>query len=474
MLPALLGLAAVTGIDAEVHLARKLWNVPGCAVVLVRADRVTHCQGYGLRRAGGDDLVTPATLFPLSSCTKGFTTAAMAQLVGEGKLTWDDPVRDHLPDFRLSDPLVERDVRLRDLLCHRTGLGAHELLWRGAPWGPDEAVRRLRFLPLDRPFRTEVRYQSTAFAAAGLAAAAADGCTWSEQIQRRLLDPLGMKSTCTHYRLARGRELATGHRLDRAGTQVVLPRDDPDHADPAISIYSCATDLGTWLRFHLAQGKPLPRPGPLAQTHAGQMISRLSLSQKALFPDTAEVRYALGWAVHDYRGLTVVSHGGAIDGFRVHLAFVPSRQVGVAVLCNLEHTPMPLALANILLDRELGFPRRDWHAIHRTFHQAAAKEPPQPLPGAAPTLPPAAYTGDFDHPAYGTVRIGLTAGRLVWRWRGEELPLEHLHLNTFAVSSDLLGFTRVHFTLDAAGSVARLETTGRLGTPFRKLRSNPR
>jgi hypothetical protein len=204
------------------------------------------------------------------------------------------------------------------------------------------------------------------------------------------------------------------------------------------------------------------------------MISRLSPAQKALFPDTAEVRYALGWAVHDYRGLTVVTHGGAIDGFRVHLVFVPARQVGIAVLCNLEHTPMPLALANILLDRELGFPRRDWHAIHRAFHQAAAKEPPQPLPGAAPTLERAAYTGDYEHPAYGTVRIGLAAGRLVWRWRGEELPLDHLHLNTFAVSSDLLGFSRVHFTLDATGTVARLETTGRLGTAFRKLRSKPR
>src|SRR5262245_8321592 len=125
-------------IDAAVRHAMRTWSVPGVAVVVVRGDQVVYCKGHGVRAVGRDDPVTPDTLFALSSCSKAFTTAAMAMLAEEGKLTWDDPVQKHLPWFRLSDPLVEREVRLRDLVCHRTGLAEHELLWRRAPWGPEE------------------------------------------------------------------------------------------------------------------------------------------------------------------------------------------------------------------------------------------------------------------------------------------------------------------------------------------------
>src|SRR5436305_12442042 len=129
----------------------KAWSVSGAAVVVVRGDRVTYCKGHGVRRAGGDDPVTADTLFAISSCSKAFTTAAMALLADEGKLGWDDRVREHLPWFRLSDPLVTQEVRLRDLVCHRTGLAGHELLWHGPPWSPEDAVRRPRLLPPDRP-----------------------------------------------------------------------------------------------------------------------------------------------------------------------------------------------------------------------------------------------------------------------------------------------------------------------------------
>lgn len=471
----LLALGVAGEIEADVRKAMKAWEVPGCAVVVVRGDRVTHCRGYGVRQVGREDPVTPETLFPLSSCTKGFTTAVLAQMVEEKKLAWDDPVRRHLPWFRLADPLVERETTLRDVLCHRTGLDAHVLLWHQAPWPVEEGVRRLRHLPMTEPFRTTVRYQSSAFAAAGLAAAAVEKTSWSELVKRRLLAPLGMKGTYTSYPEAmKGGGMATGHRLDRAGLPMVLPRSDSPHADPAVSIYSCAQDLGQWLRFQLAEGKPLVAPKVLRETHRGQMTSPLSDSQKVLFPNTGEVRYGLGWAVHDYRGLRVVSHGGAIDGFRVHVAFVPSKGVGVGVLCNLDHTPMPIVLVNRLLDRELGFARRDWQAIHRAFQEQRAREQSEPrrMHGTRPSRELAAYVGEYEHPAYDRVQIGLSRGRLVWRWRGEEQPLEHFHHDTFALASELVTSARVTFALDASGEVSECRVSGRLhGVPFRKIRS---
>src|SRR5262249_25270035 len=160
---AALGAAGEHRTDAAVRQAMKAWAVPGVAVVIVRDDRVIYLQGHGVRACGKSDAVTPDTLFALSSCSKAVTTAAMAVL--------DDQVRKHLPWFRLSDPLADREVRLRDLLCHRTGLGQHELLWYRAPWSPEEAVRRAGLLPLQAPFRTRLVYQSTMVTAAGLAAA---------------------------------------------------------------------------------------------------------------------------------------------------------------------------------------------------------------------------------------------------------------------------------------------------------------
>lgn len=479
LLLALQAPAADRDIDAAVRVAMKTWDAPGCAVVLVRDNKVVYLKGHGVARLGdARDSFTADTLFPISSCSKAFTSAAIALLVEEGKLGWDDPVREHLPWFRLSDPLVEDAVTLRDLLCHRTGLGPHELLWHQAPWGPEEAVRRLRHLPLAKPFRTALQYQSTAFAAAGLAAAEAAKTPWRDLVRERLLEPLGMKATCTSYAEARkSGDLAQPHRLDGWGNRVKIPRTDPDHADPAISIYSNARDLGTWLRFQLNEGKPLLQHA-LRETHTPQMVTRLSPAQKAVFPDTLEVSYALGLAVHDYRGLKVISHGGSIDGYRCHLAFVPEKRLGVAVLCNLERTPMPLALANTLLDQQLGFPKRDWRGLHRKLDDELSSKRgfggPFPREETKPSHEPADYSGDYEHPAFGTVQIRTTAKGLAWRWRDEEVLLGHFHHDTFYLSSQLVHEPKVTFSTSAAGHIDGFRVTGRLGVEFRKLKSKPR
>ncbi len=176
-------------IDTAVRNALKAWQVPGVAVGIVHKGEIVYLKGHGLRSLTSADPVTPDTLFPLASCTKAFTTSALALLVEEGKLNWDDPVRRYLPPFRLSDPLADRDVTLRDLLCHRTGLASHDWLWYREPWSPEEAVRRAGLLPLDRPFRSAFQYQSTMFTAAGLAAARVAGVPWQDLVRSACSSP---------------------------------------------------------------------------------------------------------------------------------------------------------------------------------------------------------------------------------------------------------------------------------------------
>ena len=196
-------------LDIIVLDALKAWHVPGASVVIVRDDKVIYLQGHGVRELGKDDPVTPETLFPLASCTKGFTTAALALLVDEGKLEWDDPVRKHLPWFHLADALADKAVTVRDLVTHRTGLAGHTFLWYHAPWSPEEAVKKAGSLPLDKPFRSAFQYQSTMFTAAGLALAATAKMPWEQFIQERLFDPLEMHSATSssaEAKVARNRD----------------------------------------------------------------------------------------------------------------------------------------------------------------------------------------------------------------------------------------------------------------------------
>src|SRR5216683_3574216 len=156
-------------IDTIIENALKFWHVPGVAVGIVRNDQVIYLKGHGVKELGKKDPVTPDTVFPLASCTKAFTTTAMAMLVDEGKMGWDDPVRRHVDFFHLSDPSADALVTLRDLVSHRTGVGSHELLWYRAPWSQEETIRKIGKVKLDYPFRSGFRYQTTMFTTAGWA-----------------------------------------------------------------------------------------------------------------------------------------------------------------------------------------------------------------------------------------------------------------------------------------------------------------
>jgi CubicO group peptidase (beta-lactamase class C family) len=469
------GPPAENSLDALVTKAMKTWHVPGASVVIVRDGKPLYLKGHGRRQADRKGPVTPDTLFCLGSCSKAFTTAVMAGLVDEGKLAWDDRVRDHLPFFHLGDPLADREVRLRDLVCHRTGLATNDLLWYRAPSSPEEGVRRLRYLPLARPFRTAFQYNSVTFTAAGLAAARAADTDWASLVQKRLLDPLGMKRTCLDAaRADQDTDRARGHRDGEPVPAVNMRRPDP-----AGSIHSSAREMAAWLRFHLDEGwvagKQLVSARALRVTHTPQMVLRLSAAQRALFPDTVQSSYAMAWVVLDHKGLGLLAHGGALDGQRAQVLLVPQKKLGIAVLSNLHQTPMNAALAFTLLEVVLELPRkRDWNAIHLADHKRRLAEMAQKRRerlarrkhGTTPSRELAAYAGTYEHPAFGKVELRVERGRLVWAWRDEREPLEHFHYDTFTLSSELAGEAEVVFALDDRGGVRRCHVSGNFNVDF--------
>ncbi len=355
-----------------VERTRAYWNVPGVAVAIVRDGEVIYLKGHGVRSVISEEKVTADTLFPIASCTKSFTTTAMALLVDEGKMNWDDPPRKYVPYFHLSDPFVDREVTLRNLVTHRTGLRGHDLLWYRSPWTQEDIIRRVGRLPLDKPFRTTFQYQSTMFTVAGFAVAKASGMAWENFVQKRLFDKLGMKAAhFTTTAIAKVANRAHPHRLNdnnKPESTELYPMEVPE---PAGSIQANARNLSKWLRFQLGDGTVDGSPKSerllsarnLKEMHTPQIMLPMDPLDREMFPDTNQMSYGMGWVIQDHCGQRILQHAGAIDGFRCHFTLVPQARLGIVLLCNLHQTRMNIALSNALLGLLLKLPPRDWNAI---------------------------------------------------------------------------------------------------------------
>jgi CubicO group peptidase (beta-lactamase class C family) len=470
-------------IEAIVHDALRAWQVPGVAVAIIHNDEVVYLKGHGVKELGKKDPVTPDTLFPIASCTKAFTTTAMAMLVDEGKMAWDDPVRKHVDYFHLADPLADANVTLRDLVTHRTGVRGHELLWYRSPWTQEEIIRKIGLVKLDRPFRSSFQYQTTMFTTAGHAVASAAKMPWAEFVQKRILDPLEMTATTlTTADVDKTPDHATPHRRNRLGSPEPIPWYRIDVPEPAGSINSTARDLARWVQFHLGDGtwngKRLVSAASFAEPHTPQNIIRMEGQAKAQNPETLQMSYGMAWVVQDYRGHLLFGHAGAIDGFRAHLALLPRDRLGIVLLNNLHETRMNQALANNLIDRLLGLGKRDWNSFHlalvkqdmdaaqaRFLEREASRHH-----GTKPSRELTAYVGRYEEPAYGTAEIALEEGTLVWKWSTFRQPLRHFHYNTFTIENDLLNGVQAQFALGPDGEVATLRVEDPLGVEFKKVR----
>jgi CubicO group peptidase (beta-lactamase class C family) len=460
-------------IDALMKEAISRWNVPGAALGIVKDGKVVFLKGYGVRELGKAHPVTPDSVFPIASCTKPFTTLAMAMLVDEGKLKWDDPVRKHVEFFHLSDPLADSQVTFRDLVTHRTGVDGHHLLWYRAPWNLEERIRKVGKLELHKSFRSAFQYQSILFGTAGYAVGKASKTSWEDFVSKRILVPLDMKATSLTTTTVKDQEHASPHKKNKEGKVEVIPWYEIAEPDPAGSVNSSARDLLKFLRFQLGNGKPLVSAANLAETHTPQIVIRREGFARIMNPDTFQLSYGMGWIIQDYRGQLLLLHGGAIDGFRAHFTLVPEARLGIVLLNNLDNSQMNIAVSNTLLDLILDLPFKDWNAYYLKIQreeEALKKAGPKEFrakqhKGTKPSRPLEAYTGTYEDPAYGKAQISLENGSLVWKWSTFKLPLEHFHYDTFIANNDVFNNAPFVFSLDFAGDVTTMRALERT---FRK------
>ena len=472
-------------LDTWVERARREFDVPGIAVAIVKDGRLVVAKGYGVRTLGKPDPIDGDTVFGIASNTKAFTTAALSILADEGKLSWDDQVTKHLPWFAMADPYVSREITVRDLVTHRAGLGlgGGDLLW----WPPtdltrEEIARGARHVPPASSFRSRYAYNNVLFVVAGLVVDAASGRTWDEVIRTRILEPLGMtRSNTSVTRNPADGNVATPHALVN-GQPTAIGFWHFDNVGAAASINSTVRDLARWAIVQLGQGRiPPPAGATNGQTTTrlfSEVMSREMWSAQTIqrIPDPhpaltamrpSFAAYGLGWALADYRGHKLVSHGGALPGYATRVMLVPSLKLGVIVLTNQETPAAHQSLTYHVLDSYMGGAGTDWIAAYSKARAAAQQNERDVLAKAAasrhanttPSLPLDRFAGTYTDRWYGNVTVAQEGDRLVMRFSRTPLlvaDLEHWHHDTFVArwrERALNADAWVTFSLAADGTV---------------------
>jgi CubicO group peptidase (beta-lactamase class C family) len=461
----------LAGLDGYITQAMKDWNVPGLGVAVVRNDSVVYLKGFGVKELGKPDPVTPNTLFAIGSNTKSFTAAATGMLVDDGRIKWDDKVTKYLPSFQLFDPYVSREITIRDVLSHRSGLGRRgDMLWIAAQYPRAEIIRRVRFLEPNAGFRTEMGYQNIMFLTAGEAAAAAAGLTWDELITRRIFQPLGMATSTTTARdLPQRTDVAAPHGM-RDSVLKPIPHRNLDNIAPAGSIYSSVAEMTRYLRFILGggtfEGKQLLKPQTLAVIQTPHVM--MPVMRDSLRPSTHFTGYALGWVVLDYKGRKIAWHNGGIDGFLSEMWTVPEEKLGIMVLSNSDNHQMGPGIVSRILDLHMGPAQHDWNAINlkrwgqiRTAQQAQAKRiESERKTDTRPSLALESYAGTYADSLYGELKVKLENGSLVADYGAGNFggTLEHWQYDSFRATWRDAQFGKgfVTFVIDREGKAAEV------------------
>jgi len=458
-------------IDTFVEQARQDWMVPGVAVGIVKGDQVVYTKGFGLRDAEAQKPVTENTLFAIGSSTKAMTALSVLQLVDDGLIGLDKPVLDYLPAFRMHDDYATRHLTVRDLLCHRSGLPRHDIVWYGAGDSREELFGKLQYLEPNRGFREVFQYQNLMYMTAGYLVGEVTHSSWEQQVQERIFNPLEMK---------------------RANFSVEAMQKDPDHAmpykkekdkiermdfrnidavGPAGSVNASASEMCRWLIAQLNGGKygtnEIAQAASISECHRSVIPVSGPMSGFLAFDNNGgPITYGLGWFISTHKGRLAIQHGGNIDGFSAMVAFLPQDSIGVVVLTNLNGNMLPAIIRNYVFDKMLGEEVRDWNGemlsmISKMEEQQKTQQGEQDLKRAEGTQPShkiEAYAGQFTHPAYGTITISTEGDSLHFSYHTFEVGLGHYHYDVFAGENPIAGKMKIAFHTNIDGEVGRLST----------------
>jgi len=465
-------------LDAYYEQALTDWEVPGMAIAIVKDGEIIFSKGYGVRDVEKGDAVDGNTLFAIASNSKAFTTAALAMLVDDGKISWDDRVRDYLPWFELYDPYVSDNFSIRDLLTHRSGLKTFsgDLLWYGTNLSRREVVENAKYLEPTFGFRAGWGYSNIMYLTAGLVIEEVSGKTWDKFIKERILTPLNMDRTLSSTNDLKGMEnVSTPHNDFKCG-QIAIGWLNWDNIAPAGGLISSVNDVSQWLIFQMSQGITPDGDTLINRARFREMWSAVnpqgvSAGSSALWPSTHYKAYGLGWSTFDYLGKKVIGHGGGYDGFITNTTFIPEENIGVVILTNTNtslYYPLKFKTLDILLGNDV---ETDWSGDFlarieqgKEFaEEQKVKAEEERAKDTKPTLAIEDYLGVYHCEMYGDARVYLDKGMLRLDMEPTDIFLGHLthwQYNTWKIELKRvpsLPSGLVNFIISDQGEVVEME-----------------
>ncbi len=468
-------MSRIDDYEQYVQKAMQSWNCPGLALAVVKGNNVIHQSVLGWRDVENQLPMTEDTRFAMASVTKSVTAMSVAQVIDDGKLDWDKPVREYMPEFILDDPYVTQHVTVRDMLCHRTGLPRHDLSALRLDISRAEFIKRMKYLKFNATFREKFQYNNLMYYEAAYLVEKLAGQKWEDFVQQRIFSPL--KMTASNFNPeppAAGQFTAKGYRIDRdtdgsAKGLVHVPFGLHTELSPgaAGALFSTLADLIQWLKVHVNNGRvgevQIVSPENLQQMHLPQMVYPGGGFMEGLTGNTI-FTYGMGWFIEPYRGYTLIHHGGDVEGHSLIIAFVPQEKIGVVVLTNIAMVPLRDVLLYESIDRALDLPDRDWN---KKFHEmydpiivgeAQAKQTAaqEKIENAPPTHPRDNFVGMYQADGYPDFAVrmagdGMQAcleGILAWS------TLRHYHYNIFEWHLvDFDAWMKVRFLINDVGEI---------------------
>lgn len=445
-------------IDSTVARVMDEYAIPGVVIGIVEGDDVTFAEAYGVQEYGDAVAVSDKTLFKIASVTKNFTTAALALLVDQGKLNWDDRVIDHIPEFRTQDPWITREFRVRDLLIHSSGLnlGAGDLMFWPTPndFTRADILKGLQYLPMDGGFRSRYAYDNILYVLAGELTERVSGQRWETFVEEQLMRPLGMEYCFAGPVPEEYKQYIAQPHGTIDDTPTVVRRDFAEEylpSAPAGGIRCSLRAMTKWMKMHINRGSYTAADGSTQQLISAAQHAEMWKPQTLMnvgsrayeWDNTHFAAYGLGWRMHDVDGLLRIHHTGTLHGMNAYLSFFPELDTGYLVLMNKANSDARTALMQTLIKPYTGAEERDWVAAVQEWRAQAnayrAETFKEPETQAVTAEQAAQVSGDYVDPWFGKATVSWQDGQLRWRsHRSERLvgTMEHMKGNTYVVRWD--------------------------------------
>jgi CubicO group peptidase (beta-lactamase class C family) len=462
--------AKLKDFDAWMGQTLKDWNVPAVGVAIVVGDRLVFAKGYGYRDYGQKLPFTPSTLYQIASNSKLFTAVAAGLLVEEGKLTWDRPVRESVPSILFSSDSLNTTVTLRDMLSHRTGITRHDTIWYRAPDSRRQLFGKLKFMESKEPPRTVFLYNNMMYAAAGYLVELQSGKTWEEFVRERIFKPLEMNNSLFSIADMVKRPdfgVAYTEKRDTFEIEKIPYYEDTEGMAPAGAVVSNLEDMSHWLIALMNEGKykgkqVLPA-GVLKATIQPAIAQPNTLAEVRGWWEILNPAYGMGRSTASYRGHLLTYHGGDLDGFHSQVSFMPKERIGVLVAVIGDHAAILYNLVSynvyerLLAMDQTPWPKR-WLDIRLKAKKAASesrtKAGADQVRNTKPSHALGDYAGEYEHPAYGLLKITQKDGQLQFDFHRMAFPMTHYHYERFDTPDDeRFGKWSVNFSTNPQGDV---------------------